>query len=189
MAGIAARSYSDALFTLASEEKKLDLIKEQLCFVDAQMQENIDFLHLMTHPKIHKDEKKNAIHTVFGKQVDRTVINFLKLLVDKGRFYDLHEITKEFMNQYRKEKNIVVADVRSARDLSDEECRRICYMLEKKLQQRVELHRSVDRDLIAGVRIKVNDLVLDHTALNKMEHLKRLAASADQRKESECERE
>lgn len=189
MAGIAARSYSDALFELASEEKKLDLTREQLCFVDDQIQGNHEFLCFMTHPKIYKDEKKQTIHTVFGKQVDRMVLNFLKLLVDKGRFYDLHEITKEFMNHYRKEMNIVVAEVHSARELSDEECRRISDMLEKKLNQRVELHTRVDRELIAGVRIKVNDLVLDHTASNKIEHLKRLAASAGQRKESECERE
>lgn len=184
-----AHSYSDALFTLASEEKKLDLVKEQLCFVDETIRKHDDFLYMMTHPKIHKDEKKQAIHAVLEKHIDRMLLNFLKLLVDKGRFYDIHEITKEFMNQYRKEKNIVVAKVHSARPLSDEESQRIKAMLEKKLNQQVEMHMSVDRELLAGIRVKVNDLVLDYTAFNKIEHLKRLAVHVDPHKESECERE
>ncbi len=184
-----ARSYSDALFTLALEEKKLDLIKEQLCFVDEIIKENHDFLYLMTHPKVHKDEKKQTIQAIFFGQVDRTLLNFLKLLVDKGRFYDLHEIAKQFMNQYRMINDIVVAEVRSAQPLSDEEASRIHDMLEKKLRQQVEMHVSVDRELLAGIRIKVNDLVLDYTASSKMEHLKRLAVNANSHKESECERE
>lgn len=189
MAGIAASSYSDALFELAAEENKLDLIKEQLCFVDAQLQKSQKFRYVLTHPKIHKEEKKQSIQAVFGRQVDLLMLHFLQLLIDKGRFCALHEISREFMNRYRKEKNIVIADLYSAVPLDDEAEQRIRRLLEQKLNQQVELHKHVDSDLLAGIRVKVNDLVLDYTAWNKMEHLKRLAAHADQRKESECERD
>lgn len=189
MAGIAAGSYSDALFELAVEEKKLDLIKEQLCFVDAQIRDNQEFRSVLTHPKIRKEAKKASIQTVFGSQVDLLLLHFLQLLIDKERFYALHEISREFMNRYRKEKNIVVAELYSAVPLDREEEERIRALLEQKLHQQVEVHKHVDKDLLAGIRVKVNDLVLDYTAWNKMEHLKRLAASADQRKESECERD
>ncbi len=179
MAGIAAISYSDALFALALEEEKSDLIKDQLSFVDKQMQENKEFLSLMMHPKIHKEQKKQVLQEIFVKQLDRTMLNFLKLLTDKGRFHDLHEICKEYCKRYNEENNIAVAEVCSARSLHQEEVQKIQTMLEKKLNKQVEMHIRIDEDLLAGVRIKINDVVLDHTAWNKMEHLKRLAINAD----------
>ncbi len=179
MAGIAANSYADALFSLAQEEGNLDLIKEQLCFVDAQMQENKAFLDLMTHPKLHKEEKKKTLESVFAQQLEITVLRFLKLLTDKGRFHDLHAITTEFIRLYRVEKQIVVADVKSAKALDEDEIKRIQTMLEQKLNQSVEMRLRVDPDLLAGIQIKINDVVLDYTAWNKMEHLKRLASMAE----------
>jgi len=187
MAGIVALSYSDALYALAEEADKTVLFKEQLCFVREQCRNNDDFFRLMTHPKIHKKEKKQVIADVFESVVDHTVLNFMKLLIDKGRFRDLPDIAKEFEKRYRRENNIVVAYVKSARELSKEETKRLCAMLEKKLAKHVELRLSLDRDLLAGIRVKVNDVVLDYTAWNRLENLKHLASARDQRKESECE--
>lgn len=179
MAGIVAQSYSDALFSLAQEEQKLDVYKEQLCFVNEQVQENKEFLRVLTHPKIHKEEKKTTIAEVFGDAIDHTLLNFLKLLIDKGRFQNLNDITKEFMKRYNEVNNIVVAYVRSAKELKEEEMKRLQEMLEKKLSKHVELKCFVDPTLIAGLRIKINDMVLDNSALSRMENLKQLAVMGE----------
>lgn len=187
MAGVVAQSYSDALFSLAKEETKLDLMKEQLCFVNAQMQENKEFLQVLTHPKIHKDEKKKTLEEVFGKAIDHTLLNFLKLLIDKGRFQNLDEITKEFVKCYNVENNIEVAYIRSAKPLNDEEIARLQAMLEKKLAKKIDLRLVVDPSLIAGLRIKINDMVLDHTAYSRMERLKQLAIASDATNDAQLE--
>ena len=98
-------------------------------------------------------------------------------------------MTKEFVKQYRAYHHIAAAQVTSARPLSEGEVKAVQDMLEAKLNRRVELHLSVDASLLAGIRIKINDVVLDHTALKQMEQLKQLAKKTDQHKESECERE
>lgn len=179
MAGIVAASYSDALFALAEEEHKLDTYKEQLCFVNGQVQEHKEFLYVLTHPKIHKDEKKHTLEIVFGSSIEHTLLNFLKLLIDKGRFMSLRDITKEFVKRYNEVNGIVVAYVRSATELSDDETKRLKAMLEKKLSKTVDMRKSVDSSLLAGLRIKINDMVLDNTALSRMENLKQMAAQSD----------
>lgn len=189
MAGIAALSYSDALFALALEEGHLEEIKEQLCLINAQIQENQAFVSFMKHPKVHKSEKRTALDQIFGAQAEHTLCNFLKLISDKGRFHELPLMTKEFVKQYRAYHHIAAAQVTSARPLSEGEVKAVQDMLEAKLNQQVELHLSVDASLLAGIRIKINDVVLDHTALKQMEQLKQLAKKTDQHKESECERE
>lgn len=179
MAGVVAKSYSEALFSLASEEGKLDVYKDQLCLIQEQLKENPDFMRVLTHPKIHKDEKKKMLESVFSQAVDHTVLNFLKLLVDKGRFINLADITKEFVKQYNEVNNILVAIVTSAKELSEDETKRIQEMLEKKTQKKVDMRMCINTDLIAGIRIKIGDQVLDNTAKARMERLKVLAQTSD----------
>lgn len=188
MAGVVAQSYSEALFSIALEEQKLSAYKEQLCFLQSQIKENPDFMRVLTHPKIHKDEKKKVLEDVFGKEIDHTVLNFLKLLIDKSRFQNLGDITKEFVKLYNKENNIEVAYVRSAKELSTEEISRLQETLEKKLSKKIEMRCSVDADLIAGIRIRINDAVLDNTAKNRIERLKTLAQESEivQENRGEC---
>lgn len=177
MAGIAAKSYSDALFALAQEEQKLDTFKADVCMMDEQLKAYPDFMRVLTHPKIHKEEKKQTLASVFGSEVDHMVLNFAKLLIDKSRFQSFHDITREFVKQYNKVNNIEVAHVRTAKKLEDAEIKRLKSMLEEKLSKTVELHIQEDPDLLAGLRIKINDMVLDNTARSRMDNLKQLAQS------------
>lgn len=178
MAGIAAKSYSDALFSLGQECAKLDVFKQQLTAIDAQLKEEPAFMQVLSHPKIHKDEKKKTLDAVFENEIDHLLLNFLKLLIDKSRFLCFHDIVKEFMKRYNEENNIVVAYAASAQELSDAEIQRLKEMLETKLNKTVEMRVRVDADLLAGVRIKIKDMVLDHTAKNRIENLKQLAQSS-----------
>lgn len=188
MAGVVAKSYSEALFSLSLEEQKLDIYKEQLCFMQAQIKENPDFMRILTHPKLHKDEKKKVIEDVFGKDIDHTIVNFMKLLVDKSRFQNLGDIIKEFIKLYNKENNIEVAYVHSAKELSKEEIKRLQDTLEKKLTKKVDMRFFIDPDLIAGMRIRINDAVLDNSAKNRIERLKTMAQDAElvQENRGEC---
>lgn len=184
-----ALSYSDALYEIAAEENKTDIYLKQLRLVEEQLMIHKAFFQILKHPKIAKDQKKQSIEDVFQEAIDHTVLNFLKLLIDKGRFQEIGEITKEFAKRYRKENDIVIAYVKSAKKLSKKEQERLCDMLEKKMSKRVELNLTVDKELLAGIRIKLNDLVLDYTALGHLEHLKHMAVIGYEHKESEGEGE
>lgn len=175
MAGIAAKSYSDALFAIALECHKLDEFKQNLCMMDEQLRLHPEFMRIVTHPKIHKDEKKAALEAVFQSEVDHMVMNFAKLLIDKNRFLNFHEITTQFIQRYHIENNIEVAYVRSAKQLDDEEISRLKQMLEKKLNKTVELKIQEDPALLAGLRIRIKDMVLDNTAKSRMDNLKQRA--------------
>ncbi|MFQ7538108.1 MAG: FoF1 ATP synthase subunit delta, partial [Clostridium sp.] len=83
----------------------------------------------------------------------------------------------EFVKQYNKVNNIEVAHVRTAKKLDAAEIKRLKSMLEEKLSKTVELHIQEDPDLLAGLRIKINDMVLDNTARSRMDNLKQLAQS------------
>lgn len=181
MAGIAARSYCDALFEIAKEEQKLDVYKEQLCLVKETMFSDPKCSAVMAHPKIKKDEKKELLDAIFQSNLESFFMNFLKLLVDKNRFMMLPAIEKEFTKSYNIEHNIQVVYVRSATVLSDEQRTSLTTTLAQKLQKKIDLVCSVDEELIAGIRIKINDQIIDNTALSRLTRLKKqVVESVDQ---------
>ena len=181
MAGIAAKSYCDALFEIAKEENKLDIYKEQLCLVKDLMVQDAKFQSVMNHPKIRKEEKKELLEAVYQGRIEGMLLNFMKLLVDKNRFRILPDITKEFVKSYNIENGIQVVSIKSAQTLSVAEQNRLKETLEKKLGKTIDPVFSVDHDLMAGIRIKITDQSIDNTAKAKLDRLKKqvVASEAD----------
>ncbi|MEG0360393.1 MAG: ATP synthase F1 subunit delta [Longicatena sp.] len=176
MAGVIAKSYCEAIFTLAKENQKLDMYHEQLCIVRDTLKADDKYRVVMNHPKISKEQKKELLTSVYEENIDHMLLNFLKLLVDKGRFRDVEDITKEFMKCYNIENNIQVIYVESATELTKEEIARLQTTLENKLAKKVELVISVQSELMAGIRMKINDQMIDNSALQRLHNLKKHVA-------------
>ena len=60
MAKLVSKTYGDALFELALEEGKLDLLADEVKAVSEIISDNGDLTKLMNHPQIDKEEKAEA---------------------------------------------------------------------------------------------------------------------------------
>lgn len=65
MAKLISKTYGEALFELAVEEKKIPVFVEEIQAILKILEENQEFLSLMNHPKILKEEKIQVMETVF----------------------------------------------------------------------------------------------------------------------------
>lgn len=171
MASLAATRYSQALFELGVDEKKLDSFKSNLVDIDQVIVENKDFAKVLKHPKVDKDERKRLLDEIF-KGIDPLVMNFLKLLVDRNRFQSIHDINRYFTRLYNEYNGIEIAYIYSATQLCNEDLDAIVKMLETKRKKKIEYKTRIDASLIAGIRIKVADEVLDHTIENQLNRMK-----------------
>lgn len=174
MAGIIAKNYCDAIFEIAKEDQTLDLYKEQLTFVD-ELIRDVDFYAVLAHPKISHEKKKTMLVEAFQESVDATLLNFLKLLVDKGHIRSLHAIVKEYTKSYNEVHHIQVVYVYSATMLQEDEKKRLCETLEIKLHKSIDLRCQMDESLIAGLRIKINDKIIDNSAKLQLMQLQKHA--------------
>lgn len=184
MAGLVAHNYADALFAIAMEEHKLDVYMDEFSMIMTSLDEEPEFMRLLAHPKMDKVQKKEMLESVFLKAVDNMVLNFLKLLIDKNRFSHVMEIGTIFHSLYNEEKGIQVALVTTARPLSEQESQRLTKMLEDKIQKKVELVILEDASLMAGIRVKIGDQVIDNTAKSRLHNLKELVIKSEFTKEA-----
>lgn len=171
MAGVVATNYGLALFELAKEENCMSEVKDSLVTISETLKECNDLSQVMKHPKIEKEDKKALLQKIFT-DVHPYVNNFIRLLVDKNRFGQFQEICKVYVRFYNEHHNIEVAYVQSAVALTDEQIKDIQVMLEKKLGKTVEMKVSVNEELIAGIRVKIKDEILDNSAASKLKKMK-----------------
>ena len=122
--------------------------------------------------KITREEKKKFIETVFGEALDRDMVNFLKLLIDKGRSIYTRDILKAFIVLANQELGIQEVVVESARELEKEDLDKIRKALEQQTGNKIVIENRIVPELIAGIKVISNNQVTDITMKSKIDRMK-----------------
>ena len=170
MNGAASKNYALALFDLSLETNQMDVYKIQLFEILKQLGENVELQAVMSHPKIRKDDKKALIKQIF--KCDEMINNFIQLLIDKNRFDCFEQICIEFNLLVNKKLNIEIAYISSASELDAKSVKEIVAFLEKRFNKKIQPKISVDPSHIAGIKIRIQDEILDNTIARKLSDLK-----------------
>ncbi len=171
MAGLISTTYSTALFDICVEENKVDEFMNEMAFINEVLNSNKDFFEILKTPRININEKKKIIDETFGGKINKEIVNFIKILVEKRRINHILEIAREFDRIACDYKGIVRADVYSSISLSDDQIKKLEKKLSEKSKKTVEVRNIVDKSLIGGLKVRFNDLVIDGTLKGKLEDL------------------
>ena len=90
-----ARMYGGSLYDLAAEEGLDERILGELDGVTALLNGDAEYLHLLSIPSIPKKERCALLDEAFRGQVHLYVLNFMKLLCEKGALRELPGCAKE----------------------------------------------------------------------------------------------
>ncbi len=174
MAKLISKTYGDALFELAVEEDKIDVLLEEIEQLLKILAENEDFGRLMNHPKIINEEKIEVAKNVFAGRISEELLGFLTIIISKDRYREINEILRYFVARVKEYKGIGIATVTTAVPLKDGQCKEV----EKKLldttrYQSMEISYSVDASLIGGMVIRIGDRVVDSSIKTKLNTLQK----------------
>lgn len=174
MAKLIAKTYGEALFELAMEEKKLDSFLEETKMLALVLEQNPEFDKLMKNPRISKAEKQDVMGKVFAGVLSDEMNGFLALLISKERYGELKSIIQYFTDRVKEEMKIGVAFVTSATELSDEKKEAVKKrLLETTSYESMEMNYIVDKDIIGGMVIRIKDRVVDTSIRTKLAKMKK----------------
>lgn len=162
-----AFQYSEALFSLALEQKALDsVLTEFSAFIEGLDDEIYTFLN---HPKITKKDKKEIV----SKAISHSLLkNFIFVLIDRSRIDLLDDTLVEYKKLYDNQHKVLKVSVYSNKVLSDKQQANLIESLEAKNNRKVELNNVVDETIVGGLRIEYEGMVLDDTINNFLHSLK-----------------
>ena len=174
MAKLISKVYGDALFETALESGRFDDFFEEAKVLVKVLEENEDLSLLLNHPKVSQDEKMEVLEDCFKEYVSKEMLGLLKLVVTKDRFSSMKDILENFLSQVKEYKNIGLAKVTSAMQLSDEQKDRIkAKLLETTKYVEFEIEYEIDPELIGGLVIRIGDRVVDSSIKTKLHGLSR----------------
>jgi F-type H+-transporting ATPase subunit delta len=172
-----AQVYSRALFEVAKENGKLDVVREQLGqFADA-LDQNRDLAVFFFSPYFSTEEKKDGLRrTVEG--ADPTVLNFLETLLERHRMPAVFRIRAEYVRLWDEENKLLPVEVTSAVDLDEATVKNLGDRIGQQTGQRVELTSKVDPSILGGIVLRVGNQILDASIKHRLDQLRKHVAQA-----------
>lgn len=173
----AARVYAEALFEVAKEKGKLDAIRDELGqFVDA-LDGDRELQVFFFSPYFSSAEKVAGLKRAVSG-ADQELINFLELLIEKGRMQEIFRIRRQFDELWKQEKQRIDVTVTSAVELDRAVVEKVGEEIERQTGQKVELASRVDDEIIGGIVLQVGNMVLDASIRNRLDKLRKSVAQA-----------
>ena len=167
-----AKSYSQALYELASEEKKLNEVEEHVVSIIKLISQSEDFNSLIKDPTNKQEDQLNVINTIFEKfSLNSLLKNFLNFLVMKRRFFYVEKILKDFVMTCSKNRGEIYAKLIVAKELNENEINKIKDELSQNFGSNVKLNYSYDPDLIGGLIMQVESVMIDTSIKNKLQQI------------------
>lgn len=169
-----ANKYAKALFDVALDQDRLDLMYEELEVVSNATTEYSDDLRAIdTNPNQPASERRKFVGIVFGN-ANYYLKNMLMILANNRHLVLINSIFKEFKILYNEHYNQDSAIVESVYQLSDDELEKVRQLIIKQTKlSHVHITTRINPNLIGGFRVKVGTTVLDGSVKKDLEQIER----------------
>jgi ATP synthase F1 delta subunit len=164
--------YGTGLFEAAMDIDNIGEVKAETGIILEAFKENPEFGELMKSPTLSKEDKKSVLCKVFEGKISKTSLNFLYVLIDKGRFGRLRAIVKAFEDLSDERNGITKGDIYSAIPLSSDQIEKFELESGRLFHKNVRLVNIVDKSIIGGVCIYIDGKVVDASVKSRLEDLK-----------------
>jgi F-type H+-transporting ATPase subunit delta len=153
------------------------------------LQEAKDLTRLVTSSKVLRDvwgtpsipaaQKRAVLDAIVAKTgVSRTVRNFVAVLIDRRRISFLGPIVKQFEIELNQRLGFTEAEIRSARDLSEEERRALESRVESLTGKKVRASYSRDESVLGGAVVRIGSTIYDGSVKGRLERLREQLAGS-----------
>jgi F-type H+-transporting ATPase subunit delta len=171
--------YGKALLGAADKAGVVDRVLEELeSLVDDVLNKLPLFDATMSSPRVDVAEKLRMIDQAFKGKMAPLLVNFLKLLVEHGRFGSLRAIRRAARKVYNQLRGRMEVTVRTATPLSTPLRQAILDRLKAQLGKDIDLKSQVDPDLLGGIVVKIGDTLYDGSLQNRLEKTRGVALEA-----------
>ena len=166
--------YGEALYALAVEENLSKQILEELSVLELSFRAEPNFIRLLGTPNLSVQERCSILDDSFRGKVQPYVLNFLKILTEKGYMRHFFDCCKAYETCYNRDNGILPVTAITAVSLNPAQAEKLTAKLCQITGKQVKLLNRVDPDVLGGVRLDYDGKRLDDTVSHRLESLGRL---------------
>lgn len=166
--------YGGALYALAKDEEIVEVVRRELVQVDAVLQKEPDYLRLLSAANIPRQERCDLVDRAFRNKVHPYVLNFLKILTEKGYAKHFTSCLDTYIRQYNTDNHILPVKAVSAVALTGEQITRLEEKISALTGKNVMVENTVDPDCLGGVLLDYDGTQVDGTVASRIEKIRKL---------------
>ena len=167
-----ADRYSLALFELSTELNLLNQIEDNTNAFLKLISNNKEFNNLVKDPTISREILMNIINKISENfKLENLFKNFLNFLIIKRRFFYVQQILNSFMEICSEKRGELKAEIKSAKELGQEEIAKITEELSNNFKSKIKLNYNHDQSLIGGLVVQVGSTMIDTSIKNKLQQI------------------
>lgn len=164
--------YGEALYDLAKSENLESKILRELSALDESFSQEPDFLRLLSSPNLSKQDRCDVIDSSFRGKLHPYVVNFLKILTEKGYPRYFSDCCAAYREHYNLDNGILPVRVVTAVPLTKKQSARLTRKLGDLTGKTIELTNRVDPGVLGGVRLDYDGKRLDDTISHRLEAIR-----------------
>tara|TARA_Y100001968_G_scaffold180646_1_gene165463 strand:- start:1448 stop:1996 length:549 start_codon:yes stop_codon:yes gene_type:complete len=164
--------YAEAFLQVAESRNEVDEVVKKSKIILELWDASPEFRQAMASPVLEVNSKKAALEKLFANDLPPSFLNLLKLLADRNRIGFLNSVLERLLELYREQRNIALATVTSASELTEDQQNKILQKVQSIAgTDNLELNLKVDPSLIGGFIVNVGSKVVDASLAGQVRRL------------------
>ena len=165
-----SRPYAEAAYKIAVETNELDMWTDNLSILSRIIISG-DVKAIIASPKIDANKTLDFLNSFLTKE-NPMFSKFISIMIENKKVYFLDEVYRLYSEMILDEKNTTIAEVETAYPLTDDQKNLLTKNLEKQHDKKIKIDEVINRELLAGIKISINNEVTDYSIRYKLNSMK-----------------
>lgn len=163
--------YAQALYDLVKDEGCSEPVLKELSALSESFAQEPNFVRLLSAPNLTKEERCQILDGSFRGKVNPYVLNFLKILTEKGYIRHFADCCREYRAVFNRDHGILEVCAVTAVPLSTDQSDRLTQKLAKVTGKTIDLHNRVDPACLGGIRLDYDGKRVDDTVSYRLQSI------------------
>jgi F-type H+-transporting ATPase subunit delta len=164
--------YSKAIFNSAVEKKLLNEVYQDMIFITG-LCKLPEMKELLASPIIVPTKKKDILHKVMESNIQDLSLSLVDLVVRNGREKYLPAIARQFIHETKEYKGITESVLTTAIKVDEKIKKQVIDLITAIFKTKVELKEMVNKDIIGGFILRIEDSYIDASIRNKLRKIEK----------------
>ena len=163
---------SNAFLNFADKQNNNEQIVKDLLTFNKLFNKNSSIKSLILSKRISVEDKNQILSSSIGSIINKSVIEFILFLSKDKSIKQLSKIVKNVEMNYKNRQGMIDVDVISPINFDPKLLDEISTFIKNKHSKNAIINEVIDKKLIAGLKLRIGNTILDGTVSNKLKKLK-----------------
>ena len=164
--------YGESLYELAKDENLTAELGGQLKVLKECFAQEPAFVTLLSTPSLSKAERCQILDDSFRGTVHPYVLNFLKILTEKGYMRYFCDCCDAYTARYDQDNGILRVNAVTAVALTTEQADKLTQKLSRITGKEIALRTRIDPAVLGGIRLDYDGQRLDDTVSHRLDAIR-----------------